>query len=108
MRTPYQGYEGQRIPTSVALNNEVSESRTVIELETEDRIGLLFAVSQTLAEQGVDISAAKICTERGAALDRFYVSEPDGSKITNGERIKIIERTLRHAIQLLTPPPLKK
>ena len=108
LRTPYQGYEGQRIPTSVALNNEVSESRTVIELETEDRIGLLFAVSQTLAEQGVDISAAKICTERGAALDRFYVSEPDGSKITNGERIKIIERTLRHAIQLLTPPPLKK
>jgi [protein-PII] uridylyltransferase len=101
LRPLYQAIEGQRIPTQVTLNNTVSETRTVIELETEDRIGLLFAVSQTLSELGVDISTAKICTERGAALDSFYVSEPDGSKITAPERCRLIERSLRHAIHLL-------
>jgi len=101
LRTPYQPCEGQAIPTRVALDNKLSETRTIVELETEDRIGLLFAVSQTLSELGVDISTAKICTERGAAMDSFYVSEPDGGKIMAPERIRLIERSLKHAIQLL-------
>lgn len=104
LRTLYQAYEGQQIPTRVVVNNQLSDTRTILELETEDRIGLLFAISQTLAELGVDISTAKICTERGAAMDSFYVSEPDGSKITATERIGMIERSLLHAIKLLETP----
>jgi [protein-PII] uridylyltransferase len=103
LRTPYVALEGQHIPTRVSLDNQLSPTRTVIEVETEDRIGLLFSISQTLAELGVDLSTAKICTERGAAIDSFYVSELDGGKITAPERLKAIERGLRHAIQLLQP-----
>ncbi len=100
-RPPYQSYEGEQIPTRLVFDNETSETRTVIEIETEDRIGLLYAISQTLSELGLDISAARICTEKGAALDSFYVSELDSRKVVDPDRLQAIEQRLRHAIHKL-------
>jgi [protein-PII] uridylyltransferase len=103
-RPLYQGYTGEKIATQIRLDNEASESRTLIEIETEDRIGLLYTISQTLTELALDISAAKICTERGAALDSFYVRELAGGKVLDPERHRSIERRLRHAIHALDVP----
>jgi [protein-PII] uridylyltransferase len=103
-RPLYQAYMGERIPTHIYFDNEASEARTLIEIETEDRIGLLYTISQTLSELAVDISAAKICTERGAAIDSFYVREQTGGKIQAPERHHVIEHQLRHAIHKLDAP----
>jgi [protein-PII] uridylyltransferase len=100
-RPLYQAYTGEQIPTRVYFDNEASEARTLIEIETEDRIGLLYTISQTLTELAVDISAAKICTEKGAAIDSFYVREVGGAKILSPERQNAIERKLRQAIHNL-------
>jgi [protein-PII] uridylyltransferase len=100
-RPVYQAYTGERIPTSIQFDNEASETRTLLEIETEDRIGLLFAISGTLADLAMDISAAKICTERGAAIDSFYVSELDGGKIEGTGRQHEIEHKLRRALHEL-------
>jgi [protein-PII] uridylyltransferase len=101
VRPLYQAYSGERIPTRIHFDNETSETRTLLEIETEDRIGLLYAISQTLSELDLDISAAKISTEKGAAIDSFYVRELDGGKIGARERQVGIERALRRAIQRL-------
>jgi len=101
VRPVYQAYAGERIPTRVYFDNEGSETRTLLEIETEDRIGLLYVISQTLSEFPLDISAAKIATEKGAAIDSFYVREEDGSKVLGAERQHLIERRLRHAIHAL-------
>ncbi len=100
-RPLYQAYTGERIPTQTVFDNDVSETRTLIEIETEDRIGLLYTIAQTLTELQLDISAARICTEKGAAIDSFYVQEIGGGKILAPERQKNIERRLRHAIHAL-------
>ncbi len=102
IRPLYQAYTGERIPTQVRFDNEASEARTLIEIETEDRIGLLYAISQTLRELDLDISGAKICTEKGAAIDTFYIRELDGGKIIQPDRCRAIERKLRQAIHSLT------
>jgi [protein-PII] uridylyltransferase len=100
-RPLYQAYFGERIPTHIHFDNDASELRTLIEIETEDRIGLLYAIAQTLTELHLDISAARICTEKGAAMDSFYVQEIGGRKILAPDRQKAIERRLRHAIHAL-------
>jgi [protein-PII] uridylyltransferase len=100
-RPLYQAYTGEKMATQIRLDNEASEARTLIEIETEDRIGLLYTIAQTLTELALDISAAKICTERGAALDNFYVRELSGGKVVEPERHRAIERRLRHAIHAL-------
>ncbi len=97
-RPLYQSYEGEQLATHVRFDNDASADRTFIEVETEDRIGLLYVISQTLAALRLDISTAKICTERGAAIDSFYVSEIAGGKTLDPERLKHIERKLRQAI----------
>jgi [protein-PII] uridylyltransferase len=100
-RPLYQAYTGEKLATQIRLDNDASEDRTLIEIETEDRIGLLYTISQTLTELALDISAAKICTERGAALDNFYVRELAGGKVLAPERHRSIEHRLRQAIHAL-------
>ncbi len=100
-RPLYQSYEGEPMPTTISFDNGTSETRTVIEIETEDRVGLLYAISQTLSELDLNISAAKIITEKGAAIDSFYVSELDGQKVLDEHRQKSVGRKLLEAIRRL-------
>ena len=97
----YQAYAGERLATQIHFDNGASDTRTLVEIETEDRLGLLYAISQTFAELALDISAARIVTERGAAIDTFYVHELDGGKVLSVERQLLIEDRLRDAIKEL-------
>jgi [protein-PII] uridylyltransferase len=100
-RPAYEAYAGEQMATQIHFDNEASETRTLIEIQTEDRLGLLYAISQTFSELALDIARARIVTERGAAIDSFYVNELDGGKIESAERQKLIESGLRQAIHRL-------
>src|SRR5581483_11802016 len=101
----YLPYAGEKLPTKIHFDNTASEMRTVIEIETEDHLGLLYAISQTFAEWEVDVTGARIVTERGAAIDNFYVRELDGGKIEAPSRRVLIENKLREAIKQLAAAP---
>src|SRR6185436_2670867 len=91
-RPLWQGLDGDRIPTRIVFDNHSSRSHTVIEIEAEDRIGLLFVIAEALTELGLDIALAKILTEKGAAQDNFYVTSELGGKIDAADYQKHIER----------------
>jgi [protein-PII] uridylyltransferase len=97
-RPAYSAYLGERIGTEIRFDNTVSDGRTLIEIETEDRLGLLHAISQALGAQRVDIVAARVGTERGAALDSFYVREIGGGQVLLPARQAAVELALRAAI----------
>jgi len=89
------------IPTIIEFDNEISKSRTVVEVQTEDRIGLLYTITNTLTHLSLDISFAKISTEKGAAIDSFYIQDQLGQKITDPDRLSTIKGRLLTAIDLL-------
>lgn len=91
-------YAGDRMETEISFDNKTSEKFTVIDLETEDRVGLLYAVSTALADLNVDIELVKITTEKGAAIDSFYVEQKDGGKITDSQHQIAVESKIRSAI----------
>ena len=99
--SPYQSLEGERIPTTVIFDNNSSSTATVVDIETEDHVGLLYTISHTMAELGLDIVLAKICTEKGAAIDSFYVTEHGGGKVLDSERQAVIRTVLQLSIQYL-------
>jgi [protein-PII] uridylyltransferase len=100
-RPVYEAYAGEHMATEITFDNDASETRTLIEIEVEDHLGLLYAISRTFADLSVDIVGARIVTERGAAIDNFYVREIGGGKIISVERQKLIEAKLREAISRL-------
>jgi len=89
------------IPTLIDIDNDTSKGRTILEIQAEDRLGLLYAITHTLSELGLDISFAKISTEKGAAIDVFYVQDQLGNKITDPPRLAAIRSKLETAINLL-------
>jgi [protein-PII] uridylyltransferase len=95
----YKSIEGERIPTVITLDNAISDTRTIIDIQTEDRPGLLYDISRTLAALYVNVHLAKVSTDKGAAIDSFYVTDHIGAKILSPEREKAIQQKLRQAVQ---------
>jgi [protein-PII] uridylyltransferase len=100
-RPLYQAFEDGQIPTVIHFDNAASDTCTIIDVEAEDHVGLLYAISKTLSRLGLDISLAKVCTEKGAAIDTFYVRDAADGKVRQPERLKAIEQKLREAIATL-------
>ncbi len=51
-----------------------------------------------MSELGLDISIAKIATEKGAAFDSFYVMDHHTGKVTDRGRLDQIRNRLEDAI----------
>jgi [protein-PII] uridylyltransferase len=96
----YQVVERDSIPTKVEFDNDRLPRRTIVEIETEDQVGLLYKVSHVFASLDIDLSYAKILTEKGAAVDSFYIKNAEGEKITSAKEQKIITKALTEAVTL--------
>lgn len=88
---------GIPFPVRAFVNNHASQQHTAIEIQALDRIGLLHDLFLEIGKVGLVTVHARICTEKGAAIDTIYVNHLDGSKITDPEEILKIE----HSIQKL-------
>lgn len=64
-----------RVPISrkVEVYNELTLKRTIVEIMTNDNIGLLYRLTNTIYLHGFDITFARIATERRVAMDTFYI-----------------------------------
>lgn len=66
-------------PPSVEVYHELSLKQTIIEVQASDRIGLLYRISRLITKMNFDIGFARIATERGVAMDTFYI-KPEKSE----------------------------
>ncbi|MFI5337613.1 MAG: ACT domain-containing protein [Opitutales bacterium] len=64
-------------PASIEAYLEISSPRAIIEIQATDRFGLLYRVGRVIAEHGFNLSAARVDTERGLAIDRFHLESAD-------------------------------
>ena len=97
----YQALEDERIETVLRFDNDSSKTQTVVDVETEDRVGLLYFISNALNDLSFSIDVARISTEKGAAIDTFYISNWKGEKVTEEKDKEFMERKIRFAIKRL-------
>lgn len=88
-----------RIPvrTCISFDNMSSRTHTVIDIETGDRTGLLYDITQAMARAGLDISTARIVTDARRVRDSFYVTLDNG-KIETTETQDEFREVLHEAI----------
>ena len=80
-------------PASLRVDQTSESGRTLIHVEAPDRVGLLHALTRAIADEGMQISGARITTEKGAALDTFLVEENSGEAVQAEDRLaRLIER----------------
>jgi [protein-PII] uridylyltransferase len=70
-------------PPSVDVYHELSLKQTIIEVQASDRIGLLYQISRLITKKGFDIGFARIATERGVAMDTFYIKNQRTNEESN-------------------------
>ncbi|MFA6962614.1 MAG: [protein-PII] uridylyltransferase [Opitutaceae bacterium] len=87
-------------PPTVDVYHELSMQRTIVEVQARDEIGLLFRLSKTISDHGYDITFARIGTERGVAIDTFYIENARPEASDDNARL----HTLRDAIAIIITP----
>jgi [protein-PII] uridylyltransferase len=88
----------QLVATEVAVDNNASDTATVVEVRAEDVEGQLHRITQALGDCQLDVISAKVSTFGPAVVDAFYVRGPDGGKLTDPEAIASVERLVRERI----------
>jgi len=75
--------------TTVRFLEQRDGALSVLEVETEDRSGLLYAITRALHGAGVQIVSSQIRTTGAHVLDRFAIAELDGSPVGDERRFAI-------------------
>ena len=72
--------------TSVNFGRAMTRGKTVLELVTGDRPGLLSKVGKAFVAEGIDIETAKIVTIGERAEDVFYISKESGEPLGDDDK----------------------
>ncbi len=97
-RAGARGREALLSRPKIAVDNQLSDDHTVIEVKCPDRVGLLYLITRTLSALGLDIASARIATEIDQALDTFYVHDREGHKIEAPDAIDRVRDALEQAL----------
>lgn len=73
------------LPTQVTISNDPSNQRTVLEVITPDRPGLLARLGRLFLEFGISLQNAKIATLGERVEDIFFITDADQSPISDPE-----------------------
>ena len=93
------------VSPKASVNNDLSETFSVIEIECLDRPGILSEITNALADLNLDIGSAHVLTFGEKVQDSFYVRDLVGHKIGDETRIKKIEDALLKAMRVEDTPP---
>ena len=88
-------------PPTVEVYHELSMQRTIVEVQGRDQIGLLYQLAKVISSHSFDITFARIGTERGVAIDTFYIEDANDELVEDESRLHL----LRDALHAVISPP---
>ncbi len=86
-------------PPTVEVYHELAMQRTIVEIQARDQIGLLYRLAKIISDQGFDITFSRIGTERGVAIDTFYIESTDALQPVDTARLQALRDTLMDVIK---------
>lgn len=93
----YKVSQDAELPTKITIENTLHPTFTVVDIQTPDRLGLLYDLLRAFGEAGVNIELSRITTEMEVAMDSFYITGKEGRKVNDETSIKRLQRLLQRA-----------
>ncbi len=90
-------------PTRITIDNDAHPIYTLVDVVTPDRLGLLYNLLQAFGDQEIQIALSRITTEKGAAIDSFYVTDFEGRKVKGADKLGGLQQALWKASQVHAP-----
>lgn len=91
-----RGREVSIAPTAF-IDNQVSSTASVIEVNARDRLGLLYDILGALTECQLQVVTAHIATYGSRAVDVFYVKDVYGLKVVHTAKMEQVQQALLKA-----------
>jgi [protein-PII] uridylyltransferase len=79
------------VPVRAYVSNDLHPTCTAVEIQGLDRIGLLHDLFSAINQHALNTAHARICTEKGVAMDTLYITTADGKKIEDPELLTTLE-----------------
>jgi [protein-PII] uridylyltransferase len=98
-RAPGRRAAAFKTQPKVNFDNQGSTVSTMVEVESLDRVGLLYEITRGLFEAGMTISSAIVATYGELAVDTFYVRDVFGHKVDHPQRLAAIKARLMKALE---------
>jgi [protein-PII] uridylyltransferase len=92
------------LPPSIDLYQELSQKRTIVEVQASDQIGLLYLLTKAISDHNFDITFARISTERGVAIDTFHIQNVNPVETDNTAQLFSLRDALN---KIVTPETLQ-
>lgn len=86
-------------PPEVEISNAESDFYTIVDVSANDRLGLLYDLTRTIASHGLEIYISKAATVMDQVADTFYLKDGEGKKILDDDRIARLRGDLLRAAE---------
>jgi [protein-PII] uridylyltransferase len=85
--------------TEVRIDNETSDSFTIVDVFADDRQGLLHVITNAIFQLGLSIHAARISTCLDQVADVFYVTDQAGKKLSDHAQLERVRAGVEEAVE---------
>jgi [protein-PII] uridylyltransferase len=93
-----RGSSGLYLPARAHISNFADPSHTTVEVQALDRIGLLHDLFHAINRLGLTTAHARICTEKGAAVDTLYITRLNGGQVTSPAELEALQRAIEEVV----------
>jgi [protein-PII] uridylyltransferase len=93
----YRISQDAELPARIVVDSTSHPLYTIVEIQTRDRLGLLYSLLRALGEADMSIHTSRITTEMEVAMDTFYVTDRLDQKVTDPAVIERLQLLLRQA-----------
>ena len=87
------------INTKIFVDNNTSKKHTILEINTFDRVGLIYDLTKKLYKLGLKISSAKILSMGKGANEIFYIQDMKGNKIISNKKINELKTSIKFLLK---------
>ncbi len=85
-------------PQSIGISNQDSDFYTVVDVSANDRSGLLFDLTRTIADLDFEVYISKASTILDQVADTFYLKDLEGKKVTDPAQLELLRRKLEGVV----------